>query len=87
MFLSDDEQKKLRKTLKHCPRGQRKAITEHIQLLRLEWGMVENAMDGHAEIVGMSTDGQLEFRMTEAGRVYVETVLLPQMKDSANETL
>ena len=80
MFLSDEEKKALTRGLKECPKAQRADIRAYIDVLALEWGMIEGVLNGFALIVGRDPeDGQLLFKMTPAGARYVEEQLLPQV--------
>ena len=76
MFLNDEQKKALNAGLKDCPKAQRAEIRKYIDMLALEWGMIQNVFDGHATIAGRDTDGQLLFKMTKAGARYVEEELL-----------
>ena len=76
MFLDEAQKRALNKGLRSCPREQRADIREYIDMLALEWGMIQNVFDGHSMIVGRDADGQLLFRMTRAGARYVEEELL-----------
>lgn len=77
MFLTEEQKKALNKGLRECPKAQRAEIREYIDMLCLEWGMIQNVFDGHTTIVGRDgEDGQLLFRMTRAGARYIEEELL-----------
>lgn len=82
MFLTGEQKKALNRGLRECPKAQRAEIREYIDLLALEWGMIENVFRGHSTIVGRDgADGQLLFKMTRAGARYVEDELLPMISN------
>lgn len=77
MFLTEEQKKALNKGLRECPKEARAEIREYIDMLCLEWAMIQNVFDGHAVIVGRDEeDRSLLFKMTRAGARYVEEELL-----------
>lgn len=55
--------------------GREAAAEAHDQALAVEAQIIENIRRGYVEFAGVSDDGQLTFRMTEAGRRHVEEMI------------